>query len=316
MLLKTDTYRSTGHFRACKQITRKYAKSFYFASHVLPGGKRMAAYAVYAFCRQADNIADVAEPGMDSEERSGRIADLRGKIQNVYAGGRVTDPLLLALRETVIRYRIPEEYFLDLLRGVEMDLTVTRYEDFARLSEYCYCVASVVGLIMTHIFGVSDPAALTHARDLGTAMQLTNILRDVKEDFARGRIYLPAEDMREFMVAEEDLRGGVVNANFRSLMQFEIARAREFYRSSEGGIPALTNDGSRFCVKLMRNIYSGILDEIESLDYDIFLTRARVRPGRKLRIALQCAGPGNLHRRGDDHESTAVNHTARIEIAR
>jgi 15-cis-phytoene synthase len=293
MLSPTDTHRSTGHFRACKRITRRYAKSFYFASHVLPREKRMAAYAVYAFCRRADNIADDTEQGHDTQTRCERIGDLRRELRDVYAGGALADPLLLAFRETVIRYRIPEEYFLDLLRGVEMDLTVTRYGDFVRLEEYCYRVASVVGLVMTHIFGVSDPAALTHARDLGTAMQLTNILRDIKEDYARGRVYIPAEDMKKFGCAEEDLRREVVNEGFCSLMRFEIARARELYRSATEGIPALTNDGSRFCVRLMCNIYSGILDEIESLDYDVFRTRAHVPLRRKLRVALQSAGSRN-----------------------
>ena len=160
----------------CKAYTRCHAKTFYFASHVLPREKRRAAYAVYAFCRYADDLVDHIMPGADTHVALARLSELRRQLMYVYSFSELMDRKLLALRETVFQYRIPQQYFDDLLRGVEMDLTKTRYESFAELKEYCYCVASVVGLVMSRIFGVSDPGALKQAADLGTAMQLTNIL--------------------------------------------------------------------------------------------------------------------------------------------
>jgi len=289
MRISPGTDETTTAFRACEQIAQHHARSFYFASRVLPGDKRKAAYALYAFCRTADNIADEAGQSRDAAHALEQLRHLRTQLHAVYGDGSLADPVLLALRDTVKHYRIPKSYFLDLLRGAEMDLAITRYEEFAQLEEYCYCVASVVGLMMTHILGVSDPAALQHARELGTAMQLTNILRDLREDHGRGRIYLPQAELREFGYSEDDLRRGVVNDNFRALMRFQVERARSLYRSAAAGIPALTDDGSRFCVRLMSRIYSSILDAIEVRAYDVFSQRAYVSFSTKVWILLRSA---------------------------
>lgn len=276
-------------FRACQAYTRKHAKSFYFASHVLPREKRMASYAVYAFCREADNIVDVhAGPGGEGESLR-RLDDLRRQLDRLYGSSGSLSPRLGALRETVAAYAIPQTYFLEVIRGVEMDLTRVRYASFDELKDYCYCVASVVGLIMTKIFGVSDDSAGRHAVDLGTAMQLTNILRDVKEDFAMGRIYLPLEELASRGITEEDLARGVVDVRFRELMRFQVARARSYYAAAEPGIPMITNDGSRFCVRLMSRTYAGILLAIERNNYDVFAARAYVPTAGKLRIAIGAA---------------------------
>jgi phytoene synthase len=285
MSLSTKGTGMEGAFRTCQAYTREHAKSFYFASHVLPREKRMASYAVYAFCREADNIVDVGA----TPESAARLEELRQQLARVYGAPGALRPHLAALRETVAAYAIPREYFLDLIRGVEMDLTRSRYDRFEDLKEYCYCVASVVGLMMAKIFGVSDGSAYRHAADLGTAMQLTNILRDIREDHAMGRIYLPQEDLAGRGYAEADLARGVVDDRFRDLMRFQIARAREYYAAAEPGIPMLTNDGSRFCARLMSTTYAGILTAIERNGYDVFARRAYVPAAGKLRIALGAA---------------------------
>jgi len=261
-------------------VTRTFAKSFYFASHVLPQAKREASYAVYEFCRVADNAVDALPP--EGSTNVVRLDTLRADLEEVYAG---TSVRWVALAETVSRYGIPREYFDHLLRGVEMDLAPVRFETFGELKEYCYCVASVVGLMMTRVFGVSDERAYEQALDLGTAMQLTNILRDIDEDLTRGRVYLPQEDLRRHGCTEASLARRTVDDRFVSLMKEEIARAREFYGRGEAGIPYLTDDGSRFCVQLMAGTYRRILDAIEANGYDVFRGRAHVPLRTKLVIA-------------------------------
>jgi 15-cis-phytoene synthase len=279
------------NYRACQAYTREHARSFYFASHVLPKEKRLSAYAVYAFCRYADNLVDTMSQTTDPAHALEKVKTLRGELRHVYTSSERMDRRFLALHDTVLRYRIPEEYFQDLLRGVEMDLTKKRYATFAELQEYCYCVASVVGLIMTKIFGLEDERGLAYAADLGTAMQLTNILRDIREDYSLGRIYLPADELKEFGYSEEELAHGVINENFRAFMRFQTDRARHYYVAGARGIPLLTNDGSRSCVSLMRGTYAGILDRIERNGYDVFSRRAYVPFAGKLLIALRAALP-------------------------
>lgn len=284
-----DVEALTENYRQCKLYTRYHAKSFYFSSHVLPAEKRFAAYAVYAFCRYADEIADNAAAVNDIPQAQRRLDDLRNQLRYVYASSPLMDKKLLAFRDTVLRYEIPLEYFSDLIRGVEMDLTKHRFATFEELKEYCYCVASVVGLIMTKIFGATSDEALCYAADLGTAMQLTNILRDVGEDEQRGRIYLPQEELSRFGYSEDALQRGVINDNFLRLIKFQIERAREYYASAERGIPMLTNDGSRFCVRLMSRTYAHILDSIEANGYDVYTKRAFVPVTKKIMLAMRAA---------------------------
>ncbi len=271
------------HARA---ITRRYARTFYFASHVLPQDKRDAAYVVYAFCRYADNLTDVHREDTERiPDAERQIARLREELDAVYAGADAPTRWV-ALREVVRTYSIPRLYFDELLTGVAMDLTPRRFETWADLEVYCYRVASVVGLIMTRIFGATTAAALHHAAQLGTAMQLTNILRDIGEDLRMGRVYLPQEDLRAHGVTEEMLGAGRVTPAIRALIQFQIARARALYADADPGIPMIPDDGSRFSTQLMRTLYSRILDAIEKNAYDVFSQRAHVRPGMKLRLAV------------------------------
>ncbi len=272
-------------FDDARRYTRRYAKSFYFASHVLPEEKRNAAYAVYAFCRFADNLVD--NESTDSiATRKDKIEKLRCMLTDIYNGLQGSGQGFKVFGETVERCCIPQQYFLDLLHGMKMDLTPVHYETFKELQEYCYYVAGVVGLIMSRVFGVTNPNADRYAKDLGTAMQLTNILRDVKEDYERGRIYLPEVDLKEYRISVADFEKKCTGDSFKSFMRFQIDRARLYYRSASEGLGYIPDDGSRYCVKLMSGIYSDILTEIEKQNYDVFSRRAVVSSRRKLVIAV------------------------------
>jgi phytoene synthase len=273
-------------YEQCKSYTRNYAKSFYFSSFLLPKEKRNAAYAVYTFCRYADNIVDSAKHP-DETKIEGALSRLREFLDVVYSGGEFTGENFSAFADTIRKYNIPKHYFEELIDGVCMDTSKQRYNTFAELENYCYKVASVVGLIMTQIFGYSHKAALPYAIYLGKAMQLTNILRDVQEDYTMNRVYIPQEELANFEYTEDDIKAGAVNENFIMMMRFNIERARAYYELASHGFPYLTNDGSRTTVVLMYKIYSGILAEIEKSNYDIYSGRRFVSTSNKLKMTAQ-----------------------------
>jgi phytoene synthase len=273
-------------------MTRHHATTFYFASHVLPVAKRRDAYAVYAFCRYVDDEIDLAP---DEPSRLRSLAILRELLAAACDDDSPADnardfsnalPWLAAFRDTVRRRSIPKHYFEDLLTGVEMDRGAVRIANWEELDRYCYHVASVVGLIMVHILTEPAPELLKPARDLGTAMQLTNILRDIAEDWERDRLYLPLDELEKFGLTPDDIARQRMNEPFRAMMRFQIGRARAYYGNAEIGIVALPNDGSRFCVRLMGTVYGAILDEIERADYHVYRGRVRVSFVRKLWLAL------------------------------
>ncbi len=270
--------------RYCRAITKEYAKSFYFASHCLPRELRQHAYTIYGFCRWADNAVDQARDPDDSQRRLNQV---RSALSLAYSSRGATAGIL-AFRRTVCDRQIPEEYFRDLLDGMAMDLTVNSYETFEDLDQYCYRVAGVVGLMMTRVFGYRHERCFQNAIALGRGMQLTNILRDIREDLKLGRIYLPAEDLRASGVTREQLQDGRVDGSFRRLMRFQINRARAAYREAEQGIDDLLGSSSRLTVRVMSRVYGAILDEIELLDFDVFRHRARVSSSRKLRLLALC----------------------------
>jgi 15-cis-phytoene synthase len=280
-------------FAAAGAICRRHARSFYFASAFLKKPKRDAAYAVYAFCRMIDDAIDQPGEGADcsSDSLESRLGMFRDRLEEIYAKRlELPNPefrseeqhALHAFALTVHRYEIPKEYFFDLAEGCRMDLTVSRYATWSALEKYCYHVAGVVGLIMSCVFGLTHSDARRHAVKMGNAMQLTNILRDVKEDWDRGRIYLPLEDMARFRYSERELQQGVVNTAFRELMSFEIDRARKMYHEASEGLCWLAGDGSRLTASAMAVIYAGILGAIERQNYDVFTRRARIGVLRKL----------------------------------
>jgi len=273
---------------ACRSMTALHAKTFYFASHTLPPQKRADAYAVYAFCRHVDDRIDLAP---DEAAREAGVAELRTLLDLAYASGsgRADEqfPWLRAFCETTRRRAIPRAYFDDLIEGVELDRGRVRIETWEELERYCYLVAGVVGLIMVHVLAEPSPEKLGPARDLGTAMQLTNILRDIDEDWQRDRLYLPRRDLEKFGLTEDDIAQRRLSDSFRALMRFEIGRARSYYNQAEPGIRLLPNDGSRRTVQLMSTIYGAILDEIERADYGVFGLRCRVSFPRKLWLAAR-----------------------------
>jgi len=273
-------------------MTRHHAKTFYFASHVLPAQKRGDAYAVYALCRYVDDQIDLAP---DDAARKRALADLSHLLHAAYLPGESAAslerslPWLRAFRETIRRRAIPAGYFEDLLKGVEMDRGRVRLQTWDELDRYCYLVAGVVGLIMVHVLTEPAPELLKPARDLGTAMQLTNILRDVAEDWQRDRLYLPADELEKFGLTADDIAQQRTGDSFQAMLRFQIGRARAYYSYAEPGIAALPADGSRFCARLMSTIYGAILDEIERADYQVYRGRVRVSFPRKLWLALRCA---------------------------
>jgi phytoene synthase len=277
---------------ACRRMTRHHAKTFYFASHVLPAQKRSDAYAVYAFCRHVDDQIDLAP---DEPARLRALADLSHLLHAAYLPEEHAEsfgsslPWLRAFCETIRRRAIPSGYFEDLLKGVEMDRGRVRLQTWEELDSYCYHVASVVGLIMVHVLTEPAPKLLKPARDLGTAMQLTNILRDIAEDWQRDRLYLPADELEKFGLTAKDIARQGTGDSFRAMMRFQIDRARTYYNQAEPGIAELPADGSRFCARVMSTVYGAILDEIERADYEVYRGRVRVSFLRKLRLALCCA---------------------------
>jgi phytoene synthase len=282
-------------YSVCRQIARRSAKNFYYGFMLLPSGKRNALSAVYAFMRHADDLAD--DPGMTPQERRQKLEGFLEGMHRALSSPGIDDPVFLALADAQQRYKIPVELLDRLVAGTAMDVVEDApadgpqvvYQSFDELYRYCYHVASVVGLVCIHIFGYRDPAAERLAEHMGIAFQLTNILRDVKEDAAMGRIYLPQEDLQRFGVSREELAAGAPMEKLRPLLQFEAARAREFYNSAEALLP-LVDEVSQPALWAMREIYRGILDKIELLNYDVYTERVRLSTGAKLKVLARGFG--------------------------
>jgi phytoene synthase len=266
----------------CEQIARREASNFYHGFRVLARPQRLAMCALYAFMRIADDLSDDAGA---VEEKRGRLRAWRSGMHAALQG-QYTHPSHAALHDAVARYAIPPRYLEDVLDGVEMDLDQAAYATFADLRLYCYRVASAVGLASIHVWGFRDPAALDYAEKAGLAFQLTNILRDLREDADRGRVYLPQEDLRRFGYDAARLEHGVRDPAFRELMRFQVARARGYYEAAWPLIPLLP-PGGRAIFTIMARTYRGLLEAIERRDYDVFSQRVRLSSWRKALLALQ-----------------------------
>jgi phytoene synthase len=305
-------------------VARREARNFYYSFMVLPPEKRAAMCAVYAFMRYCDDIADSPEA---PATKRGFLDAWGAALDATVRGDCAGNPILPAFRDTVERYAIPLELFRELIEGAAMDLTIRRYQTFGDLRQYCYRVASVVGLVCIRIFGFADgsreaavgssdsakdapasvgtandrlptpvfllpsidirlppPDAERHAEQLGIAFQLTNILRDIPEDAAMGRIYLPLQDLAAFDYPEADLLAGVVDERFLRLVKFEAERAREYYALARPLLPML-HPSSRPCLAAMEGIYRGILHRVEQQGYNVFAGRARLSAWQKLSVA-------------------------------
>jgi 15-cis-phytoene synthase len=241
-------------YRICERLTRKAAANFFYGIRLLPADKRRAMSAVYAYARRVDDIGDGSLP----PER--KLADLRA-VRAALADGDPDDAVMVALADARTRFPMPDDAFTDLVDGVEMDVVGARFETFEELAVYCRAVAGSIGRLCLGIFGTSDiQRAMPLADDLGVAMQITNVLRDVREDYARGRVYLPAEDLRRFGCTE-DLGQAPPEAS-AALIRFEAARGREWFARGLGLLP-LVDARSRACVRAMTGIYRRILGQIE-----------------------------------------------------
>jgi phytoene synthase len=265
----------------CREITRRHSKSFYFASHLLPAGAQSAAYAVYAFCRSADDAVD--EAGGSVEVARTNLNAMRGRLDAIYSG-TPDDPCDRALAAVVAERKIDRAPFDALLDGMEMDLAEVRLRTTAELDLYCYRAAGVVGLLMLPILGAKVAAARLPATQLGVAMQLTNILRDVGEDLGRGRIYLPEDELAKFGLSHTDIEQHRLDARWVAFMQAQIHRARDLYRQAWEGIRLIETRGGRLCARVMCLVYGDILRSIERAGYDTYRQRARTTTLRKFTL--------------------------------
>ncbi len=304
-------------YAAAHAICRRHARSFHFASHFLPHEKRLQAFAVYAFCRLLDDAADL-EPSLASVARFESLLDLiyqdsvirtPDAAELISLGITDTDQrlALTAFADTARRAEIPVKLFRDLAFGCRMDFEPVRYNTWPDLERYCYHVAGVVGLMMCRVFGVTDPDALDRAVVMGHAMQLTNILRDVREDRDRGRIYLPLDELARFDVDPDDLmhdrRTPAFEASMKSLIRFQIDRARSLYTHAAAALCQIQDKGSRRTACVMAVVYGGILRAIERQDHDVFVRRARLTMPQKL---LRIPAALRLARRRSDQPLPVV----------
>jgi len=264
----------------CRRITRTRARNFYYAFVLLSREQQQAMCAVYSFMRHCDDLSD--EPGATREA----LERWRAALVETLAGRPAGHPALPAFLDTVTRYQIPARYFHEMIDGVASDLEPRRFADFDQLYRYCYQVASTAGLAALHIFGFHSPDALPLAEKCGVAFQLTNILRDIGEDSARGRLYLPAEDLARFRVTEDDIRAGMRTPEFIELMDFETARARQFYAVSRP-LPDLVDRRSARALGALIAIYSRLLDRIERSNYDVFGRRISLPAAEKCGIVVK-----------------------------
>jgi phytoene synthase len=265
----------------CQQKAAASGSSFYYSFLFLPKPKRQAITALYAFCREVDDVADECT---DINIARTKLAWWRAEISNLYADNP-QHPVTQALAEAVRTYNLAEEHFLEIIDGMEMDLDQNRYRDFKELQLYCYRVASVVGLLSASIFGYSDRHTLKYAHDLGLAFQLTNIIRDVGEDARRGRIYLPMDELAQHAVSEDDILHGRETDNVRRLLEFQIDRAQDYYRRAFEALPEADRRDQRTGL-IMAAIYRALLDEIRSGGCEKVLNqRISLTPLRKLWLA-------------------------------
>ncbi|MCA0457642.1 MAG: squalene/phytoene synthase family protein [Chloroflexi bacterium] len=274
--VKADSALLTLAYKHCVEITRHHSKTFYLASALLPSDKRRAARALYAFCRVTDDLVDRS----DGSDVLNLLEAWQLKVSSHHPDS--SDLVALAWADTRARYKIPAGYAEQLITGVGRDINQKRYATFADLAEYSYGVASTVGLMAMHIIGFHSEAAVPYAVKLGVALQLTNILRDVGEDWRAGRLYLPQDELAHFGLTEADIAAEVTDDRWQRFMAFQINRNRQLYDEAQFGIRMLNADG-RFAIAAAAGLYRAILDDIEARQGDIFRCRAHVSSAGKLR---------------------------------
>jgi phytoene synthase len=283
-LMDYITNHNRAQFRYARSITAHYSKSFYLSTCLLPRHKQWATFALYGFCRHIDNLTDI--PRERSEKEIVRELNyLKGEIKTAYRTGESEHPIVGPFISVATKHDIPQKYPLELIKGVQMDTDINRYETFDDLYLFAYRVAGVVGLMMTPLLGYKNPEAMKYAEKLGVAMQLTNILRDISEDKEMNRIYVPLEEIRMHGLEENHFFEEQMSDNFKNLMKFQVDRAHQLYDEAEKGIKMLDRD-AQFAIFSASKIYRGILQKIELQNYNPFQGRVFVPQSKKLQILI------------------------------
>jgi len=272
-------------YAECKRLNSLHGKTYYLATLLLPKAKRPFVHALYGFARYADEIVDDLASTLSEEQKADHLSTWGEGVLADLRTGASRDPIGMALADTVSRFSIPIEYFESFLHSMTMDLTVSEYQTYDDLMEYVYGSASVIGLQMVPILGPLSPDAYPLAEKLGTAFQLANFIRDVSEDLDRGRIYLPLQELQAHGVSWEMLNERITTPEIRSALKEQIARVRQLQREADAGIHLL-EPSSRACIEAASELYCGIVDEVEKIDYQIFDKRAKTSTWRRLKVAV------------------------------
>lgn len=273
----------------CRRLNAKHGKTYFLATRLLPLAKRPYVHALYGFARYADEIVDDLSSTLTPEEKRNWLTSWSAGILKDIDKRKSSDAIGLALIDTINRWQIPHHYFEAFLHSMAMDLTITEYPTYEALSEYVYGSAAVIGLEMVHVLGVTKPELLEEtligAKKLGIAFQLANFIRDIGEDLQRGRIYLPLDELQAFGIDKERLRSRRVDSDLKAAIAFQIHRVRELQREAEATIVNLTPQ-SHACIKAASELYCGIVDEVEKIDFEVFTKRAKTSTYRRLKVAL------------------------------
>jgi len=271
-------------YAECKRLNSLHGKTYYLATLLLPPAKRPFVHALYGFARYADEIVDDLASTLSPQEKADVLRTWSSGVLTDLSAGKSNDAVGAALVDTVSRFNIPHQHFVDFLHSMEMDLTVSTYANYEALSEYVYGSAAVIGLEMVPILGALSDDAYESAKKLGIAFQLANFIRDVGEDLDRGRIYLPLDELAAHGVTEEMLYKRVLTPEIISALKFQIARVRQLQTEAAPGIDLL-HATSRPCIRAASELYCGIVDEVEAIGYDIFNKRAKTSTARRIRVA-------------------------------
>lgn len=271
-------------YEECKRLNSLHGKTYYLATLLLPKNKRPYVHALYGFARYADEIVDDLASTLSPSEKAAALKSWSNGVLADLKEGTSTDHIGRALVDTARKFNIPHQHFVDFLRSMEMDLTVTEYQTYEDLLEYVYGSAAVIGLEMVPILGYSDDRAFEAAKKLGIAFQLANFIRDVSEDLDRGRVYLPLQELAHFGVDRAMLERRALTPEIIAALQFQIDRVRQLQREADFGITYLDKE-SRPCIRAASQLYCGIVDEVEAIGYDVFKKRAKTSTARRARVA-------------------------------
>lgn len=272
-------------YAECKRLNSLHGKTYYLATLLLPAKKRPFVHALYGFARYADEIVDDLASTLTAQEKAQVLQNWSSEVLSGLQSGNSSDLVGRALIDTVNRFNIPHQHFVDFLHSMEMDLTVTEYQTFEDLYEYVYGSAAVIGLQMVPILGGDTVNSLEAAKNLGVAFQLANFIRDVGEDLDRGRVYLPLNELAEHGVTRQMLEARKLTPEIINALKFQIARVRQLQKAAEPGI-AMLDKTSQPCIRAASELYCGIVDEVEKIGYDIFNKRAKTSTARRARVAL------------------------------